>query len=338
MRRANVVIVGAAGLVGLEIAKVLAERADRLPVGRLRLAASDRSAGQTLDFQGAEHPVVQISEESFRDMDFAFFATPNDVSARYAPIAAEMGVAAIDKSSHFRMADGVPLVVPEVNLNHISADDRIIASPNCSTIQLVVALAPIEKAFGIRRVLVSTYQSVSGSGRVALEGLEREARAWSAEEDVGAQAYREPIAFNVLAQCDAFLPDGFTKEEHKLRFETRKILGRPDLPIAATAVRVPVRVGHAEAVTVELSRKVGEDEVRSALRDQPGLRLVDDPGKETYPTPRMAAGRDDVLVGRVRLDPDRGDTVHLFVVADNLRKGAATNAVQIAEALWQSRS
>ena len=336
MQKANIVIVGAAGLVGQEIATVLADHQDRLPVGQIRLVASDRSAGNELRVLDRTLKVEAISTESFAGMDFAFFASPNDVSAKYAPIAAEAGAVAIDKSSHFRMQEGIPLVVPEVNLHHVGPEDRIIASPNCSTIQLVMALGPLEQAFGIRRTVVSTYQSVSGSGREALEGLEVEAQAWAAGERPEPAAYREPIAFNVLAQCDAFQADGFTKEEHKLRFETRKILGRPDLPLAATAVRVPVRVGHSEAVTVEFARDVTPDEAREVLRRQVGVRVVDDPAAQAYPTPLAAAGQDDVLVGRIRQDPDRADTLHFFVVADNLRKGAATNAVQIAEALWQN--
>ncbi len=338
MQSVNIVIVGAAGLVGQEIAGVLAEHTSALPVGEIRLVASDRSAGHELVALGRRLTVEAISVESFRDMDFAFFAAPNDVSAHYAPIAAQAGAVAIDKSSHFRMQGGIPLVVPEVNFDHIGADDRIIASPNCSTIQLVMALGPLDRAFGITRVIVSTYQSVSGSGREALDGLEAETRAWAAGEATEPRAYRDPIAFNVLAQCDAFQSDGFTKEELKLRQETRKILGRPDLPLAATAVRVPVRVGHAEAVSVEFARKVSPEEARELLRGQRGVRIVDDPAAEIYPTPLAAAGQDDVLVGRMRQDPDRDDTLHFFVVADNLRKGAATNAVQIAEALWLKRN
>lgn len=335
MRKANIVIVGAAGLVGQEIMAVLAEREGRLPLGELRLVASDRSAGNVVQALGRSLSVTAIRPESFQDADFAFFAAPNEVSAHYAPIAAEAGAVAIDKSSHFRMQEGVPLVVPEVNLDHIGAEDRIVASPNCSTIQLVMALGPLDRAFGIRRVVVSTYQSVSGSGREALEGLDAEAAEWAGGSVPAPKAYPQPIAFNVLAQCDAFGPDGFTKEELKLRQETRKILARPDLPLAATAVRVPVRVGHAEAVTVEFAGAVSPQEARAALQGQLGVRVVDDPAQGLYPTPLMAAGRDDVLVGRIRQDPDRPDTLHLFVVADNLRKGAATNAVQIAEALWQ---
>ncbi len=336
MHSANIVIVGAAGLVGQEIAAVLAEHSSTLPVGEIRLVASDRSAGHKLSVLGRSLSVEAISPDSFQDMDFAFFAAPNEVSAHYAPIAAQVGAVAIDKSSHFRMQDGVPLVVPEVNFDHIGPEDRIIASPNCSTIQLVMALGPLERAFGINRVIVSTYQSVSGSGREALDGLEAESRDWALGQQPTPKAYREPIAFNVLAQCDAFQPDGYTKEELKLRQETRKILGRPDLALAATAVRVPVRVGHAEAVTLEFTRKVSPDEARDLLRGQSGVRIVDDPQAGIYPTPLAAAGQDDVLVGRLRQDPDREDTLHLFVVADNLRKGAATNAVQIAEALWQN--
>ena len=337
MHKANVVIVGAPGLVGLQIARVLEDHRDRFPVGEVRLVASGRSAGQQLTVLGESRPVEALTEDAFQGMDFAFFATPNDVSAKFAPIAAAAGALAIDKSSHFRMQDGVPLVVPEVNPQAITPETRIIASPNCSTIQLVMALQPLEQEVGIRRVIVSTYQSVSGSGREALEGLEAEARAYAADEEIAPQAYAQPIHMNVLAQCDAFLPDGFTKEEHKLRQETRKILSRPDLSLAATAVRVPVRVGHSEAVTLELTRPLDAAQARRLLAAQPGVQLVDDPAHDLYPTARMAEGIDDVLVGRVRQDPDAPDVLHLFVVADNLRKGAATNAVQIAEAVWQTR-
>ncbi|MDA8346465.1 MAG: aspartate-semialdehyde dehydrogenase [Thermaerobacter sp.] len=337
MRKANVVIVGAPGLVGLQIARVLEDHRDRFSVGKVRLVASGRSAGQQLTVLGAVRPVEALTEDVFGGMDFAFFATPNDVSAKFAPVAAAAGSVAIDKSSHFRMQEDVPLVVPEVNPHAIGPETRVIASPNCSTIQLVMALAPLERAAGIARVIVSTYQSVSGSGREALEGLEAEARAYAIGEEITPQSYAQPIHMNVLAQCDAFMPDGFTKEEQKLRLETRKIFSRPDLPLAATAVRVPVRIGHSEAVTVELRRPMDAAEARSLLSAQPGVKVLDDPAQQVYPTARMAEGIDDVLVGRVRQDPDRADTLHLFVVADNLRKGAATNAVQIAEVIWKAQ-
>ncbi len=337
MRKANVVIAGAPGLVGLQIARVLEDHRDLLPLGKVRLVASGRSAGQELSLLGRAYPVEALGEDAFEDMDFAFFATPNDVSAKYAPIAAAAGAVAIDKSSFFRMQEEIPLVVPEVNPGAITSQTKIIASPNCSTIQLVMALAPLERAVGIERVLVSTYQSVSGSGREALEGLEAEAQAYAGGEEIPPQAYAQPIHMNVLAQCDSFLPDGFTKEERKLRLETRKILSRPSLRIAATAARVPVRISHSEAVTVELRHPLKADEARRLLAAQPGVRVVDDPDQGLYPTARMAEGIDDVLVGRVREDPDEPSVLHLFVVADNLRKGAATNAVQIAEAIWQSR-
>lgn len=337
MREPDVVIAGAMGLVGKEILKVLEERRDTLPIGSLRLLATERSAGRSLTFQGREIEVQPIGEEAFRGADFAFFATPNDVSEHFAPVAAANGAVAIDKSSRFRMEPMVPLVVPEVNLDAIGESQRIVASPNCSTIQLVMALWPLERAIGLQSIHVDTYQSVSGSGREAMAGLEDEVQAHARGDDATPSAYAQPIAFNVLAHCDSFLPDGFTKEEQKLRLETRKILRRPDLPVSATAVRVPVMVGHAEAVRIELRRPAEVSEVHALLAAQPGVRVVDAPEKSVYPTPRMAAGQDDVLVGRVRRDLDYANVIHLFVVADNLRKGAATNAVQIAEALWHTR-
>lgn len=338
MRAINVVIVGAMGLVGQEIGKVILEHQNGLPIGAVRLLATERSAGRRVAFGDRVLEVEEIAEEAFRGADFAFFATPNDVSERWAPIAAEAGAIVIDKSSRFRMDEGIPLVVPEVNIGAVGADDRIIASPNCSTIQLVMALWPLERAVGIRALHVDTYQSVSGSGREAMTGLTEEVREWKQGEEGAARAYTQPVAFNVLAQCDSFLPDGSTREEQKLRLETRKILARQDLPISATAVRVPVLVGHAEAVRVELSETVDVAKAHELLAAQPGVRVVDDPTKGIYPTPRMAAGQDDVLVGRVRRDLDYPNVLHLFIVADNLRKGAATNAVQIAEALWRNRA
>jgi len=337
LRTANVIIVGANGLVGLELVRVLEEWAERLPVGMIRLVASDRSAGRTVEAFGQPQTIVGLSDDVFAGADFAFFATPNDVSARFVPIAAAAGATVIDKSSQFRLTEGIPLVVPELNIASVRDQDRVIANPNCSTIQLVLALGPLERLAPIRRATVCTYQSVSGTGRDALQGLERETRAWAQGEAVEPQYYAHPIAFNVLAQCDGFAADGFTREEHKLRHETRKILDRPDLRLAATAVRVPVRVGHAEAVTVEFSRPVTPEEARAALAAQLGVLVVDDPSQALYPTPRAAEGRDEVFVGRVRQDPDDLQVLHLFVVADNLRKGAALNAVQIAEALWQRR-
>lgn len=328
MRGIRVAIVGATGLVGQKILQVLQER--QLPVTTLVPLATEH-LGRNVEWQGRQVPVEPLEAMDWNRVDVAFFAASADASAKHAPIASALGVTVVDKSSYFRMNPEVPLVVPEVNADQIG-QARLIASPNCSTIQMVVALDPIRRLFGIRRILVATYQAVSGTGRDAMTVLENETQRQAHPEPVG-KVYPAPIGFNVLPYCDQFGDLDYTGEEWKLTRETQKIFGTP-LPVTATAVRVPVFVGHSEAVYIETESSFGSiDEVRALLSCSPAIRVVDDPDNGIVPTPLQAEGQDQVLVGRIRRDPFEPQGIHLFVVADNLRKGAATNAVQIIEAL-----
>ena len=326
-----VAVVGATGAVGRKLLAVLEER--RFPVGDLRPLASDRPGRRTVPFDGREIEVAPLGDGSFAGADIAFFAAGGEVSRRFAPVAAGAGALAIDKSSVFRMAGDVPLVVPEVNGEDIGgANGGIVASPNCSTSQLVMAIAPLERAARVRRLVVDTYQSVSGAGMKGIADLTDGARAWmEGRAPPPPRAIARPIAFNAVPHIDVFGEGGFTGEELKLMNETRKILHRPDMLVTCTAVRVPVFVGHSEAVTVELDRAMDPAEARSLLAAFPGVAVIDDPGSGAYPTPLEAADRDEVFVGRIRRDPSCPTGLHLWVVSDNLRKGAATNAVQIAE-------
>ncbi len=305
--------------------KVLEER--RFPVDELLAVASDRSAGRTVRFRGREVPVIGMEAAIAARPDVALFSAGGSTSLEWAPRFAEAGCTVIDNSSAWRMYPDKKLVVPEVNGAVLTAEDRIIANPNCSTIQLVMALAPLHRAYGVDRVVVSTYQAVTGTGMKAVQQLENERRGITGE-----MAYPFPIDRNVIPRCDVFTENGYTKEEMKLVNETKKILD-PAIRVTATAVRVPVTGGHSEAVNVEFEKEFDLDHVRSLLRDMPGVRVVDDPGKDEYPMPLSASGRDEVLVGRLRRDETQPRTLNLWIVADNLRKGAATNAVQIAELL-----
>lgn len=327
----NIAILGATGTVGQELLKILAER--QFPIQRLLPLATSRSAGQSVVFQGQELRVEEVSPASFAGIDIAFFAASGDAARDLAPAAVRQGAVVIDKSSHWRLDPQVPLAVPEVNPEALRRHQGIIASPNCSTIQCVVALKPLRDLAGLRRVVVSTYQSVSGTGREAMAELRQQTAAVLAGEVPRPEVYKKPIAFNVLAFCNQYEAHGYTCEEMKLVNETRKILGLPDLPVTATAVRVPVFISHAEAVLVETERHVTPAEVRQALARQPGLVVVDDAAKGVYPDPLSAAGLDEVFVGRVRADLSSHNGIWMWVVSDNLRKGAATNAVQIAEFL-----
>ncbi|PZN12853.1 MAG: aspartate-semialdehyde dehydrogenase [Bacillota bacterium] len=327
----RVAVVGATGLVGQQVMRLLEER--RFPVSELRPLATARSAGRVVQFAGEQLEVREASAETLRGADFAFFAASGDVSRELAPVAARAGTVVIDKSNTFRLDPEVPLVVPEVNGDALAGHRNLIASPNCSTIQLVVVLKPILDAFGLRRVVVSTYQAVSGTGAAALEELEAATRADLEGRPFEPQVYPQPIAFNVLPHCDRFEDEAATLEEWKLVRESRKILGRPDLAVTATAVRVPVRVGHSEAVWLETERQADPAALREVLAAAPGVVVWDDPTRNLYPTPLQVAGRDEVFVGRIRRDPTAERAFWLWIVADNLRKGAATNAVQIAEAL-----
>jgi aspartate-semialdehyde dehydrogenase len=325
----HVAVVGATGLVGRKMLQVMEER--RFPVRRLTLLASHRSAGTEIPFGGEDHVVQALTPSSFAGVDIALFSAGAAVSREFAPLAAQAGALAIDNSSAFRMDPAVPLVVPEVNRPEIFTHKGIIANPNCSTIQMVVVLKPLHDRWTIRRIVVATYQSVTGAGYAALRQLEEEA----AGREPAQRKIPHRIAFNVVPQVDVFLADGYTREERKMMEETRKILGAPGLPVAATCVRVPVYGGHSEAVNVELENDFTLDEVRAALTEAPGVSVKDRPAEGLYPMPFTAWDRDEVFVGRIRRDPSVKCGLDLWIVADNLRKGAATNAVQIAEA-WSA--
>ncbi|MBI4506389.1 MAG: aspartate-semialdehyde dehydrogenase [Chloroflexi bacterium] len=332
MKGYNVAIVGATGLVGQEFIRVLEQR--RFPFAELRLLASDRSVGRQMHAVGRDLVVEEATEDAFRDIELALFSAGTDVSARLAPAAVRAGAVVVDNSAAFRMHDDVPLVVPEVNPEDVAWHRGIIANPNCSTVQMVVALNPLHRVNRIRRVVVATYQSVSGAGAPAVDELREQVHAWAAGRPAGeAQALPQPIAFNVVPHIDAFLDNDYTKEEWKMVQETRKIMHEPDLAVSATTVRVPVFVGHSEAIWVEFERPFPPDEARAVLRQAPGVVVVDDPARKEYPLPTTATGTDPVYVGRIRADLSHPNGLVLWVVADNLRKGAALNAVQIAELL-----
>ncbi len=326
-------MVGATGAVGEQIREILEQRL--FPVKELRLLASKKSAGQMLPFCRKEVRVEELQEDSFQDMDLALFSAGAEVSAKFAPLAAKAGAAVVDNTSHFRMEPDIPLVVPEVNPKDIARYRKrgIVANPNCSTIQMVVALKPIYDAAGIRRVVVSSYQSVSGAGRMAMEELSQQSVALFNGREIKKEKFPHQIAFNCIPHIDAFLDSGYTKEEMKMVDETRKILSDPSIRMTATAVRVPVFCGHSESVNVETERKLTVEEVKDILRKSPGVLLCDDPATDVYPMAIDSVGQDATLVGRIREDDSVPNGLNLWIVADNLRKGAALNAVQIAELL-----
>jgi aspartate-semialdehyde dehydrogenase len=326
-----VAVVGATGAVGNEMVAILAERA--FPLAELRLFASERSAGTRVSFGEQELPVQILTDHAFDGVDIALFSAGEEISDRYAPIAAAAGAVVIDNSAAWRMKQDVPLVVPEVNLDAAFQHRGIIANPNCSTIQMVVALKPLHAAARLKRVVVSTYQSVSGTGKEAMDELLDETRALLAFQDAEPKVYPHQIAFNLLPQIGSFDAAGYSSEERKLIDETRKILGEKDLAITATTVRVPVFRAHSESVNVEFERPLTPNEARALLSETPGVVVYDDPERKLYPMPLDVAGTDAVYVGRVREDPSVPHGLNLWIVADNLRKGAALNAIQIAEAL-----
>jgi aspartate-semialdehyde dehydrogenase len=327
----RIAIIGATGVVGGTVRRILEERDFQL--SELRLLASERSAGRRLPFRGEDLEVRLLGADSFNGIDLAFFAAGGGVSTEWVPVAVAAGAMVIDKSSVFRMDPTVPLVVPEVNADHLKIDTRIIATPNCSTIQMVVALKPLHDAASIERVVVSTYQAVSGSGQGGIAALDTQTRAWAAGEPVKERFYPYQIAFNLLPHIDSFLPSGYTKEEQKMIDETKKIFAAPDMALTATCVRVPVFGAHSEAVNVQTRRKLSAAEARELLAAAAGVELIDDPSQLHYPMPLDAEGKDPVYVGRVREDPTIANGLDFWVVSDNLRKGAALNAVQIAEEL-----
>jgi aspartate-semialdehyde dehydrogenase len=327
----TVAIAGATGAVGEEFLRVLEQR--RFPVGRLVALASSRSAGKSVRFAGGDVPVSDLATFDFRGVDVAFFSAGAERSREHGPRAARAGALVVDNSSAFRMDPDVPLVVPEVNLDAARGHEGLIANPNCSTILLVVVLAPLLRRVPIRRIVVSTYQAVSGSGAKGLAELARQVDEDRAGRPPTCEVYPAPIASNVLPFVQAFSEGGLTTEEWKMVRETRRILSAPTLAVSATCVRVPVRRAHSESVNVEFERPVSPDEARAWLSEAKGVRVVDDPARMSFPTPRDAEGDDDVLVGRVRRDPGHDRALDLWLTGDQLRKGAALNAVQIAEAL-----
>jgi len=328
-----VAVVGATGAVGTEMIEVLEER--KFPVTRLLPLASTRSAGGTVTFEGNEVPVEVLTKDSFAGVDIALFSAGADLSREFAPIAVKAGAVVIDNSAAWRMTPEVPLVVPEVNAHDIQRHKGIIANPNCSTIQMVVALKPLHDNARIKRIVVTTFQSVSGTGKDAMDELMAECQDLLSFKSASPKVYPYQIAFNCLPQIDDFLPSGYTKEEMKMVHETRKIMGDQSIHVTATTVRVPVYVGHSEAVNIETERKLSANEARAILSTAPGVLLYDDPAHKIYPMPLEVAGKDEVYVGRVREDESIANGLNLWVVADNLRKGAALNAVQIAEHLAQ---
>jgi len=330
----KVAVVGATGAVGNLMVKVLEEKA--FPVSKLKLLASARSVGKTLPFHGREIPVEELVQNSFEGIQLALFSAGGAISRKFAPVAVQAGAVVIDNSSAFRMDPQVPLVVPEVNPHAALSHSGIIANPNCSTIQMVVALKPIYDAAGIRRIVVTTFQAVSGTGKRAVEELRSQVSAIMSGREAVRQIYPHQIAFNCFPHIGLFLDNGFCEEEMKMINETRKIFEDAQIRVCATTVRIPVICGHSESINIETDRKISPEETRELLKGAPGVRVIDDPSSAGYPVPLTAAGTDDTFVGRIRTDPSVENGLAMWVVADNIRKGAATNAVQIAEILLKS--
>jgi aspartate-semialdehyde dehydrogenase len=331
----NVAVVGATGAVGLEILKILEER--NFPINELRPLASSRSAGKKVTFKGEEVTIQELTQKSFVGINIALFSAGGSISKEFAPYAVESDAVVVDNTSAFRMDDDVPLVVPEVNAQEIAKHKGIIANPNCSTIQMVVVLKPLHDYGRIKRVVVSTYQAVSGAGLKAIDELQKETRNILANSGGYRRTiFPHQIAFNALPQIpqsDAFLPNGYTTEEMKMVDETKKILDDNSIRLTVTTVRIPVIRGHSESVNVETEKKITASEAKEILSKAPGVTLMDDPSNEIYPLASIAAGKDDIFVGRIREDESIDNGLNLWIVSDNLRKGAALNAVQIAEGL-----
>ena len=324
----KVAVVGATGMVGTVILKVLAER--KFPVTELIPVASKTSVGKTISWQDKDYRVHSLEEALLKKPDLALFSAGSACSLAWAPKFAAVGTSVVDNSSAWRMKVGHKLIVPEINANELTAADKIIANPNCSTIQMVLALNPLHKRYGLERIIVSTYQSITGTGVKAMQQLQNEEQGLQ-----GAMAYPYPIYRNCLPHCDDFTSTGYTKEEMKLVHETRKIIGDKNIGITATAVRVPVMGGHSESINVTFKNDFDMRTVRTTLHEADGLVLQDNTEMNTYPMPKYAAGKDAVFVGRLRRDASFKNTLNMWIVSDNLRKGAATNTVQIAECLLQ---
>ncbi|BDS14732.1 aspartate-semialdehyde dehydrogenase [Aureispira anguillae] len=325
----KVAVVGVTGMVGQVMCKVLEER--NFPITEFLPVASERSVGQEITFKGKQHKVISIKDAIEQAPNLAIFSAGGSIAKQFAPLFAAVGTTVVDNSSAFRMDEDKPLIVPEVNLHCLKESDKIIANPNCSTIQLVVALKPLHDAYGVDRLVISTYQSMTGTGVQAVQQYKEEMETGHATNP----AYPHPIFQNCLPHCDVFFDNGYTREELKLVHETRKILENNNLRITATAVRVPVQGGHSESVNVSFLKDFEITELKTILEDTEGIIVLDDPTNNTYPMPLNAHHKDDVFVGRIRRDESNEKTLNMWVVADNLRKGAATNAIQIAEYLLQ---
>lgn len=322
----KIAVVGATGMVGEVMLQVLEER--NFPISELLLVASEKSVGKKIRFKGKEHTVIGLQTAVDSKPDIALFSAGGSTSLEWAPKFAEVGTTVIDNSSAWRMDPTKKLVVPEINADSLTKADKIIANPNCSTIQMVMVLNPLHKKYGVKRVVVSTYQSITGTGVKAVRQLENEMNGVKAE-----MAYPYPIHQNAIPQCDVFEDNGYTKEEMKLVRETKKILNDNSIAVTATAIRIPVVGGHSESVNIEFERDFSLSEIRTLFHNTPGLTLQDNPDTNTYPMPIYAQGKNDVFVGRIRKDESQPNTINMWIVSDNLRKGAATNAVQIAEYL-----
>ena len=333
MKTYNVAVVGATGLVGREMIKILEER--DFPVKKLSLLASDKSAGTKILFKSEEIKVESFHKDFFNQVDIALFSAGGDVSKKLVPIAVSKGTVVVDNSSYFRMHNDVPLVIPEVNPEKIFEHDGIIANPNCSTIQMIAALAPIHKISKITKIVVSTYQAVSGSGKAAIDELYNQTKEVLEEKKISRVVYPHQIAFNAIPHIDTFESNGFTKEEMKMVHETRKILNDENIKISPTCVRIPAFFGHAESVYFELGKRLELSKIKEIIRNEPNLKLIDDIFNNKYPLQIMTEYYDEVMVGRVRKDLHNENGYNIWVVANNLRKGAALNAVQIAEKLIQ---
>jgi len=327
----KIAVVGATGLVGSTMLQILAER--NFPLTQLIPIASQRSVGKTITYNGTDYPVVDMEQGIAMQPDIALFSAGGSTSLEWAEKFAAAGCVVIDNSSAWRMDPGKKLVVPEVNGHVLTAEDRIIANPNCSTIQMVMVLSPLHRAYGIKRVVVSTYQSVTGSGQKGVDHLLEERKSGSSEKPF----YPHPIDLNVIPHIDSFLENGYTKEETKMILETQKIMGDDQIRVTATTVRVPVMGGHSESVNIELEQPFDIDSIKSLLNAAAGIELLDDPARNHYPTPLKAFGTNEVWVGRIRRDESVPNGLNCWIVADNLRKGAATNAVQIAEYLIENK-
>lgn len=343
MRKMNVAIVGATGAVGTQMIKLLEN--STLPIGTVKFLSSKRSAGKQLSFKGETQTIEELVPDSFEGIDLALFSAGGGISAKFAPEAVKRGAVVVDNTSHFRMDPEVPLVVPEVNPEALRAHKGIIANPNCSTIQMMVALEPIRQAYGLKRVLVSTYQAVSGAGNQAMEELKQQTRDFLAEKPVdewkadilpcGGDKKHYPLAFNALPQIDVFTDDGYTNEEWKMINETKKIMEDDSIKVSATCVRIPVMSGHSESVYIETEKTATVDEIQEVIAKAPGAVLEDDPSQQIYPQALNCVGKKETFVGRIRKDPDEEKGVHLWVVSDNLLKGAAWNSLQIAETMYE---